>query len=522
MRRAALLSVSNRAGLESFSRGLLDLGFELLATSGTGAALKEAGIAFTAIESYTGQEEILDGRVKTLHPKIHAGLLAKRSDPAHREELERRGILAIDVAAVNLYPFVKNLDKDAAKNPAAMIELVDVGGPAMLRASAKNFSSVYVVIDPNDYDATLKNLKEEGGAALQFRKDLAVKVFSETAAYDLEIAKYFSGVHSEGSTLIAPPPANEPGVSGLVGIKAQELRYGENPNQSAAFYLRSGVSAPGWTLLNGKELSYNNLLDLDASLALMRIFSGDKPFAAIIKHLNPCGAAYGKSPRDALISAKKSDPRSHFGGIIVFNRELDAESAEEVRGDFAEIVAAPGFSSEALSILKTSKNLRVILAHKDIKPAEEWRSAAGGFVKQSPDLIISSVRDAKLAAGRAVNESLMADLELAWKLCARTKSNAITIVKDGVLLGSGAGQMSRIDSVELAISKARRHGHDLRGAAAASDAFFPFADNIEALAEAGVAAVVAPSGAKRDPEVAAAAEAKGVSLYFAQDRHFYH
>lgn len=524
MQRAALLSVSDRTGIVEFARGLSSLGFVLLTTSGTGKALKEAGLDYVAIESYTGQEEILDGRVKTLHPKIHAGLLARRDLSAHMAEIESRGIYSIDVVAVNLYPFLKYVDSDKANLPKEMVELIDVGGPAMLRASAKNFSGVYVVIDPADYSQVLSNLNNETAQTLEFRRELAQKVFSTTANYDLQIAKYISslsagqgqlGRQQQLGTRIDP-------VAGEVLLKRQELRYGENPHQRAAYYRSFAQEDCGWKLLSGKELSYNNLLDLEASLSLLGLFSDNQPFAAIIKHLNPCGAARGTTLLDALGRAKKSDPRSHFGGIIVLNSAVDENVATEIREDFAEIVVAPSFTERALSVLKTSKNLRIIEVAANESQTLEWRSLAGGVVCQEKDPRVAPAQAAKLVAGRGLSEASLSDLDLAWKLCARTKSNAITLVKNGTLIGSGAGQMSRIDSVELALSKAQRHGHDTVGAVAASDAFFPFADNVETLAKAGVVAVIAPGGAKKDPEVIDCANKNGIALYFADERHFFH
>lgn len=511
--KAALLSVSDRTGLEGFARTLQELGYVLLTTSGTAKFLSSVGIKSTLVEEYTGQKEILDGRVKTLHPKIHAGLLARRDDPNHMRQLEEDGILPIEVAAVNLYPFVQNLTSENAADPSRMIEFVDVGGPTMIRAAAKNHASVYPVIDPADYDRVAQALhrgaSEEGKS---LRRDLAVKVFTQLAFDSLEIAKYFSAVGTEEKF---------PSVHGIVLQKTQSLRYGENPHQDGVFYTAVGAPEREWKQLHGKELSYNNLLDFDAALRIIAGFPSAVPTAVIIKHLNPCGAAMGSSLLEALRKAKRCDPRSHFGGIIAFNGKVDGDVAQEVKEDFAEVVIAPSYSSEALEILQRSKNLRIMTSGT---PASrlEFRAAAGGFLVQEPDAEISEVATLDVVSSRRPTEQEVKDLQFAWMLCSHVKSNAITLAKDGLLVGVGAGQMSRVDSVELAIAKAKRHEHDLRGAVAASDAFFPFTDSIETLAAQGVTAVIAPSGAKRDADVVVTANRVNISLVFAQDRHFRH
>jgi len=532
MKRAALISVSDKTGLIPFAQGLRDLGFELLTTTGSKKTLDEAGIESTSIELYTDQKEILGGRVKTLHPKIHGGLLAKRSDPTHMQTLVEQGILPIDVAVINLYPFTQNLTADVAKNPAQMIELIDVGGPTMIRAAAKNFSGVLPVLDPSDYDAVLAELrakKDVKETSLALRKQLALKVFTFTANYDLQIAKYLSHVdlvdvqdlaqgHVDAST-----DFELGAVTGFVLQTEQSLRYGENPHQKAALY--SSIDnryRRTFEQLNGKELSYNNLLDFDASLQMIQSMPADKTGVVIIKHLNPCGAAFGASVAEAIAKAKRCDPRSHFGGIIASNATMTEAAALDIAGEFAEVVVAPEYEPKALEILCKGKNLRVLKAPLTRGTHFEVRSVQSGILVQMSDVATSTVEDAQVVSKRAPTAQEKADLAFAWTMCAHVKSNAIALAKDAMLLGVGAGQMSRIDSAELAVSKARTHDHNLSGAVAASDAFFPFPDTVEFLAKSGITAIIAPGGAKRDPEVIAAADALGIALIFTTDRHFRH
>ncbi|NDC38620.1 MAG: bifunctional phosphoribosylaminoimidazolecarboxamide formyltransferase/IMP cyclohydrolase PurH [Proteobacteria bacterium] len=523
MKKAALISVSDRTGIIEFASGLTDLGLTLLTTSGSGKTLSEAGIAHTGIDQYTGQQEILDGRVKTLHPKIHAGLLARRDQPEHLQQLADNDILPIDVVAVNLYPFLEKVRSDAATNPEKMIEFIDIGGPTMLRAAAKNHSGVLPVIYPSDYPLVLEFLRTgsaAGKGALEFRRYLASRVFTAIAHYDLEIAKYMATI-AEREGYAADTSTLGP-VEGAVLQREQSLRYGENPHQNAALYRPFGAPARAWTQLNGKELSYNNLLDVDAALRVATSLPATVSGAVIIKHANPCGAAIGSTLAEALRKAKMCDPRSHFGGILAFNAEVTPEVAENIREDFAEVVLAPSFSQPALEILRSAKNLRVLQISAHALQPIEIRSVLDGVLMQVRDERSSRLAAREPASSRKPTESERKQLQFAWDLCAHVRSNAIVLVKDGMLVGCGAGQMSRVDSVELAISKAKLHGHDLHGAVAASDAFFPFSDGIEALAQAGIVAVVAPSGAKRDPEIVATADTLGISLIFTEDRHFRH
>ncbi|RMG42917.1 MAG: bifunctional phosphoribosylaminoimidazolecarboxamide formyltransferase/IMP cyclohydrolase PurH [Candidatus Dadabacteria bacterium] len=527
MEKAALLSVTDKNGLVELAEVLIECGFTLLASSGTGEYLKEHNIQTTSIERYTGQSEFLGGRVKTLHPKIHGGILARRNNEKDMLELEQNKIFPIDVAVVNLYPFSQRVSAGANMDQA--VEVIDIGGPAMIRAAAKNFYYVLPVIDPGDYREVMEFLRSsskiEHKQALEFRRRYAVKVFKELAEYNLNIAEYISSVtcvegdKPEAFTFCCSSGNRFSQVGGLILEKAQDLRYGENPHQAAALYADKYKS---WTQLNGKELSYNNLLDFDATLRIIRSVSGDKPFACIVKHLNPCGAACSEDCTDALKRAKASDPRSHFGGIIGFNQKVDLKAAKEVRADFAEIVLAPGYDDEALNYLQKSKNLRVVQFEPAAGSKYEVRSVEGGYLFQEIDSGVSSVKEARIVAGDGLSEQELLDLQFAWNLCAHVRSNAITVVKDQQLLAAGAGQMSRIDAARVALYKAEEHGHDLTGAVAASDAFFPFPDTIEALAHAGVKAIIAPGGSKRDDQVIKVACDLNITLLFSNDRHFRH
>jgi phosphoribosylaminoimidazolecarboxamide formyltransferase/IMP cyclohydrolase len=526
MEKMALLSVSDQTGLAEFAQGLHSAGYTLLATSGTGKALQAAKVPYKSVESYTGLAELLDGRVKTLHPKIHGGILARRDLSHHAEQLQREAIAPIDVVVVNLYPFTKYLDSDRASNPEEMTELIDVGGPTMIRAAAKNHRFVLPIIDPTDYPRVMELLSRGGSDpfSLEFRRELAAKVFSALSSYDGAIGAYFGSFKGTDG---APERGGFPSNAALALVKDSELRYGENPHQSAAVYRVASSSiatlhGSSWRQLGGKELSYNNMLDFDAGLRLLADLPTTAPTVAILKHLNPCGVASAHSVSAAIERAKQCDPRSHFGGILVSNREIDKEAAEEIRGDFAEIVVAPSYSPEALEVLQTSKNLRILEVQVRPLSGYEVRTVAGSILIQEPDVTRSQVSDGDRVTPRKPTDDELSDLDLAWRICGHVKSNAIVLVRGGLLIGVGAGQMSRIDSIELALRKAKTHGHLLNGAVAASDAFFPFPDSIEALAAEGISCVVAPAGARRDDEVKATASAKNVSLFFVNDRHFRH
>ncbi len=527
MEKVALLSVSDRTGVVEFARVLHRKGYTLLATSGTAKLLTEQGIPSTAIEEYTKQPEILSGRVKTLHPRIHGGLLADLQNPEHERQLREQGIPPIEIAVINLYPFLQGVKGAAASELKKMVELIDIGGPTMIRAAAKNFRSVLPVIDPQDY-AELSAWVETHGTVRDLpeakRFSYARKVFLQIAEYDLAIATYFGQVITEEQGSLKPQPDNAFGtIAGSVLVREQSLRYGENPHQKAAFYRELGKGGRSWTQLQGKELSYNNLLDFDAALRLIRACDGKRPAAAIIKHLNPCGVAYGESLVQALQKAKRSDPRSHFGGILAFNGTVTRAVAEEIREDFAELVVAPAIDADARAVLEKSKNLRVLTYDAQaVVATTELRSVEGGVLLQEVDRGVSSIREATVVSKRRPTTSEEADLQFAWLIAMAVRSNAIAIAKDEHILAVGGGQMSRIDSVEVALHKCRTHQHATVGAVAASDAFFPFPDSIETLAAAGIRAIIAPSGAKRDADAIAAADAHGVALLFASDRHFKH
>lgn len=520
----ALISVADRTGLVEFAQGLTKLGFELLTTSGSGAALLSAGVASTPIEQFTKSPEILDGRVKTLHPTIHAGLLAKLDKPGHVEQLRDHQLRPISVCAVNLYPFSSTVRAGQDLSLAKMTELIDIGGPTMIRAAAKNHAFVLPVIDPADYSRVLEYLSSTIDSPMDqrsnsFRLQLAAKVFQAIAHYDLDIARFVTQCAAQEA---ANPEISVSGFEGFVATRTQNLRYGENPHQSAGFY-RTALESK-WKQLGGKELSYNNLLDVDASLRIISAVSAaGRCTAAIIKHANPCGVAYAESGVLALQKAKQCDPRSHFGGIIVLDSEVTEEIATEVRGDFAEVLVAPSFSAKALEILSKSSSLRLISATPQALPGFEVRSCIDGMLIQQRDIqstIGTSDPLGEVLVGQMPTDKT--DLELAWAVCSQTKSNAIVIAKNGYILGTGAGQMSRVDSVELALSKAKLHGHDVSGAVAASDAFFPFPDGLEFLIKAGIKTVIAPTGAKRDAEILAAASAAGINFIGAAKRHFRH
>jgi phosphoribosylaminoimidazolecarboxamide formyltransferase/IMP cyclohydrolase len=522
MKKAALISVSDRTGLIEFARDLQSLDYVILGTKGTKIFLEENGIKVHSIEEYTGQKEILGGRVKTLHPRIHAGILARRSVNSDLSELEANDIFEINVVAVNLYPFQKALESSTARSYQEMIELIDVGGPTMIRAAAKNAESVYAVIDPSDYSRVAtelnnnNNLKSE--SAILLRRQLAVKVFNEVSNYDASISHFLNNSLNVSSNATSP-------IKDKLNIDlqiSQILRYGENPHQQAAFYKKTSDQQSYWEQLQGKELSYNNFLDFDAGYRIIKSLSNAKPAVAIIKHLNPCGVAYGKNLKEALEFAKRGDPRSHFGGIIACNKSVDLELAQSIVEDFAEIVVAPDFTSEALNLLANKKNLRLIKVLKDFNTEYEIRNVADGILIQVQDNSFDNLNNAEVVSDCKPTDKQLEDLDLAWRVCAHVKSNAIVIVKNNMLLASGAGQMSRVDSVEIAINKSKVHNHDLQGAVVASDAFFPFPDSIELLAEEGIKAIIAPSGAKKDNEIISTCNSHGITLLFAKERHFRH
>ena len=523
----ALLSVSDKAGLVDLARALSVRGIELLSTGGTAAALTEAGLGVIDVAQITGFPEMMDGRVKTLHPRVHGGLLAIRSDPAHQAAMIANDIAPIDLLVVNLYPFEATLKRGA--DFEACVENIDIGGPAMIRAGAKNHDDVVVVVDVADYGALIEELeKNDGATTLAFRRSLAQKAFARTAAYDAAISNWLSGeLH------IAAPKWRAFG--GILHPSFGALRYGENPHQNAALYLtpepRPGAATS--SQVQGKELSYNNLSDTDAAYELVAEFDPtEKAAVAIIKHANPCAVALGATLLDAYEKAFTCDPVSAFGGVIALNGRLDAAAARKIVEIFTEVIIAPEADDEALAIVAAKKNLRLLLAGALPDPRGGGltvRSVAGGLLVQDRDSGALDGEMLKVVTKRAPSESEMADLRMAWRVAKHVKSNAIVYVKDGVTAGIGAGQMSRVDSARVAASKALDAAAAAgwseprtRGSVVASDAFFPFADGLKAAIEAGATAVIQPGGSVRDSEVIAAADAAGIAMVFTGMRHFRH
>jgi phosphoribosylaminoimidazolecarboxamide formyltransferase/IMP cyclohydrolase len=521
--RRALLSVSDKAGLIEFATVLQSRGVELISTGGTAAALKSAGLAVKDVSELTDFPEMMDGRVKTLHPKVHGGLLAIRGNAVHDAAAREHGILPIDLLVVNLYPFEATVAKGGAYDDC--VENIDVGGPAMIRAAAKNHDSVTVVVEPSDYARVLSEIEANNGATtLAFRKALAAKAFARTAAYDAEISNWFA----RQLATIAPE------WRAFGGHLGQALRYGENAHQTAALYLsadrRVGVATA--RQLQGKELSYNNINDTDAAFELVSEFDPKAPAVAIIKHANPCGVAVNASLVDAYRRALACDPVSAFGGIIALNRVIDAATAEEMTKIFTEVVIAPGATDEAKAIFATKKNLRLLLTDglADSRAAGlNFKSVAGGFLAQSRDTSNADDLDLKVVTKRAPTDTELKDLRFAFKVAKHVKSNAIVYAKDRATVGVGAGQMSRVESSRIAAWKgaeaAKAQGLDQSltvGSVVASDAFFPFADGLITAAEAGVTAVIQPGGSVRDEDVIKAADERGLAMVFTGVRHFRH
>jgi phosphoribosylaminoimidazolecarboxamide formyltransferase/IMP cyclohydrolase len=519
--RRALVSVFDKQGLDRLAAALGAAGAEVVSTGATAATLEGHGLRVTRVEELTGFPELLGGRVKTLHPRVHAGLLADRGDPEHLAALQATGIAPFDLVVVNLYPFEQTVAGEGV-DQALAVERIDVGGPAMVRAAAKNHAWVAVVCDPADYPL-VEAAVASGGTTLAERRALAAKAFARTAAYDAAVAAWMAQ---------QAEPGRFPAVLALGGRLVQALRYGENPHQAAAFYAVDGPQGP-WGLgaavqLAGKELSYNNLLDADAALGLVAEHP-ERPFAAIVKHTNPCGAAFGATLEEAYGAALDGDPVSAYGGVVGLSRPLDAATATRVAGVFTEVVVAPGFEPGALAALAGKPSLR-LLQVDPARPARRLgvRSVAGGLLAQEPDAAgpgddaAGPGDDAAgwtLQAGDPPAPGVRADLALAWSVAGHVKSNAIVLARGGRVVGVGAGQQSRVDAVRLAIAKA---GARAAGAAAGSDAFFPFPDGVEELAAAGVVAVAQPGGSVRDAEVTAAAAAAGVAMYHTGRRHFRH
>ncbi len=519
--RRALISVSDKTGLAEFGRFLAARGVEILSTGGSARVLQEAGVPVVEVSAHTGFPEIMDGRVKTLHPKIHGGILARRDRAAHREAMAAHGIGAIDLVAVNLYPFEETVARGA--DLETCIENIDIGGPAMIRSAAKNHAFVAVVVDPADYEAVMADMNENDGAtSAGLRRRLARAAFARTAAYDSAIAGWLSACEGE----VLPP------TLALALSRREVLRYGENPHQEAALYVgaeaRPGVARA--TQLQGKALSYNNLNDTDAAFELVAEFA--EPAVAIIKHANPCGVAIAPTPAEAFRKALACDPVSAFGGIVALNRPLDQETADEIAKLFVEVVIAPAADEAACERLAAKKNLRLLVTGAMPDPAAGGlvlRSIAGGMLAQTRDAGRVGAGDLKVVTKRAPTEAEIADLLFAFAVCKHVKSNAIVYAKGGATVGVGAGQMSRVDSARIAAAKAREAAaaagereSRTEGSVVASDAFFPFADGLLAAAEAGARAVIQPGGSMRDDEVIAAADDKGLAMVFTGVRHFRH
>ncbi|RXV62656.1 bifunctional phosphoribosylaminoimidazolecarboxamide formyltransferase/inosine monophosphate cyclohydrolase [Roseovarius sp. A46] len=520
----ALLSVSDKTGLVDLGRALAERGVELVSTGGTARALREAGLAVRDVAEVTGFPEMMDGRVKTLHPMVHGGLLALRDNPGHVAAMEAHGIAPIDLLIVNLYPFEETVAKGADYDTC--VENIDIGGPAMIRAAAKNHAHVTVVVDVEDYDKVLGDMDQHGGATCpKFRRKLAQRAYARTAAYDAAVSTWMAEAIDE------PAPRRR----AFAGTLAQVLRYGENPHQSAAFYT-DGSDRPGVATarqVQGKELSYNNINDTDAAFEVVSEFAPeDGPACAIIKHANPCGVARGATLLDAYKSAFDCDRTSAFGGIIALNHSLDAATAEEIAGIFTEVVIAPGADEAAMGIFAKKKNLRLLLTGGLADPAAPGRmirQVSGGYLVQDKDAGRLSADDLRVVTKRAPTDREMSDMLFAWTVAKHVKSNAIVYVKDGATVGVGAGQMSRVDSCRIAARKARDMAETLglpvpltEGSVVASDAFFPFADGLMTAADAGATAVIHPGGSMRDDEVIAAADKAGLAMVLTGQRHFRH
>ena len=507
--RRALISVFDKTGLIPLATALKEKGVEIISTGGTAKALKDAGIETIELGAYTGFPEMLDGRVKTLHPKIHGGLLYIRGNLEHEKTVKEHGIGPIDLVVVNLYPFEETVKSGASR--AEIIEKIDIGGPSMLRSAAKNHASVTVIVDPADYSLVADAITKEGGLTLEERTRLAGKVFARTSAYDTAIAAYFEG----GSD-------SAPEALSIRAPRVQSLRYGENPHQKAALY---GKFNDYYKQLQGKELSYNNILDLTAAAELISEFNGEMPTIAILKHMNPCGVGQSAKLHEAWEKAFETDKQAPFGGIIASNVELDGETAEKIKEIFCEVIVAPSFSAEAIAILSAKKNLRLMQILKDPRTGDTWRVRSVGaesYVYQEADLKSVTESELKIVTKRAPSPEELRAMLFAWKIVKHVKSNAIVYAGPDKTLGVGAGQMSRVDSSRIAVWKAGEAKLSLMGSTVASDAFFPCPDALIAAANAGATAVIQPGGSVNDPAVIAAADERGMAMAFTGVRHFRH
>jgi phosphoribosylaminoimidazolecarboxamide formyltransferase/IMP cyclohydrolase len=515
--RRALLSVSDKTGIIELARALAKRDIEILSTGGTAKLLADSGVAVREVSTYTGFPEIMGGRVKTLHPKIHGGLLGRRG--VDEAVMALHEIEPIDLLVVNLYPFAETVARPGCCYPEA-IENIDIGGPAMLRAAAKNHEAVAVAVDPVDYQTVLDELEAQGGTTLATRSRLAAKAFAHTARYDTMVASYLGAIHNV-------PENRFPGTLPLVFDKAQDLRYGENPHQQAAFYrdpVPRGASISAARVLQGKDLSFNNIADADTAIECVRQF--EETACVIVKHANPCGVSVAATPLEAYDRAYRTDPTSAFGGIIAFNRELDATTASAIIDrQFVEVLAAPSVSAEAARVLSSKPNVRVLeLGDLSRSPSGEleYRSVTGGLLVQTRDTGAVAESDLKVVTRRKPTAAELIDLQFAWRVCKFVKSNAIIFAKQRMTIGVGAGQMSRVYSTRIAAMKAADEQLEVAGSVMASDAFFPFRDGLDVAAEYGIRAVIQPGGSKKDSEVIAAADEHGIAMVFTGMRHFRH
>lgn len=530
--RQALLSVSDKTGVLEFAQALAAQGVTLLSTGGTAKLLRDAGLNVTEIGDYTGFPEMLDGRVKTLHPKVHGGILARRDLPEHLATIEQHGIPTIDLVCVNLYPFRETVAKAGVTLEDA-IENIDIGGPAMVRSSAKNYNGVAIVTDPTDYTPLIDEMKANTGAlSLTTRFGLAKKAFTHTARYDSAIANWLTGLDAGAENqpaAAAPTPSIFPNHLQLAFDRAETLRYGENPLQQAAFY-RDSATTPGaianYTQHGGKELSYNNIADADAAWECVKTFH--EAACVIVKHANPCGVAVGAGPLEAYTKALKTDPTSAFGGIMAFNRVVDADVIDAINANkqFVEVVIAPKFTDAARAAYAAKQNVRLLEvpldeASRQLGNALDFKRVGGGMLLQSADSI-DIVGDIKVVSKLQPTAEQLQDMLFAWTVARFVKSNAIVFCKDGMTMGVGAGQMSRLDSARIASIKAQHAGLTLQGTAVASDAFFPFRDGLDVVVDAGATCVIHPGGSMRDDEVIAAADERGIAMVFTGTRHFRH
>ncbi|MBE3013810.1 bifunctional phosphoribosylaminoimidazolecarboxamide formyltransferase/IMP cyclohydrolase [Microbispora sp. NEAU-D428] len=507
--RRALITVYDKTGLEDLARGLEAAGVEIVSTGGTAAAIASYGVPVTKVESLTGFPECLDGRVKTLHPRVHAGLLADGANPSHVKQLEELEIEPFQLAVVNLYPFAATVASGASD--AECVEQIDIGGPAMIRAAAKNHGTVAVVVDPAAYGEVLAAVAE-GGFTLTERRRLAATAYAHTAAYDVAVASWFANVYA--------PEGDWPSFMGAAWKRKAALRYGENPHQGAALYTGGKDGLANAEQLHGKEMSYNNYVDADAAWRAAWDFA--EPCVAIIKHANPCGIAVGADVVEAHRKAHECDPVSAYGGVIAVNREVTRELAEQIAPIFTEVVVAPSFAADALEVLREKKNIRLLACPQGPSNAAEFRRIDGGLLVQTVDRVDAPGDDPstwELKAGEAASPEVLADLAFAWRACRSVKSNAILLASGGATVGVGMGQVNRVDSARLAVSRA---GERAAGSVGASDAYFPFPDGLQVLADAGVKAIVEPGGSIRDELVIEAAKEAGITLYFTGTRHFFH